>query len=136
MAYEGNLAVAGGRVGLEFLAHTKYMKNGKPLYMPFKDNMQQGHMVVYLIKGSILLERINSIVLRLQNAGIIDRWVDDINRKFGKYFDKILPEDEFCVLTLAHLEGAFYLLLTGMLFSVTVWFLEIIYHFFGHRFIK
>jgi len=136
MAYEGNLAVAGGRVGLEFLAHTKYMKDGKPLYMPFKDNIQKGHMVIYLKKGSILLERINSIVLRLQNAGIIDKWVDDIRRKFGKHFDNVLLKDEFCVLTLAHFEGAFYLLLMGMLFSITVWFLEIIYHFFGHRFIK
>ena len=136
MAYEGDLAVAGGRVGLEFLAHTKYRKDGKPLYVPFKDNIQQGHMVIYLRKGSILLERINSIVFRLQNAGIIDKWVKDIRRKFGKHFDNALLEDEFCVLTLAHLQGAFYLLLLGMLFSITVWFLEIIYHFFGHRCIK
>jgi Ligand-gated ion channel. len=136
MAYEGNLAVAGGRIGLEFLAHTKYMKDGKPLYVPFKDNIQQGYMVIYLPRGSILLERINSIVLRLQNAGIIDKWVNDIRRKFGKHFDKALPEDDFCVLTLAHLEGAFYLLLLGMLLSTTVWFLEIIHHFSGHGFIK
>lgn len=136
MAYEGDLAVLGGRVGLEFLAHTKYRKDGKPLFVPFNDNVQQGHMVIYLRKGSILLERINSIVLRLQNAGIIDKWVQDIRRKFGKHFDDALLEDEFFVLTLAHLEGAFYLLLLGMLFSITVWFVEIIRHFFGHRFIK
>jgi len=135
MAYKGDLAVAGGRVGLEFLAHTKYRKDGKPLYVPFKDNIQQGHMVIYLRKGNILLERINSIVLRLRNAGIIDKWVNDIRRKFGKHFDNVL-EDEYCVLTLAHLEGAFYLLLLGMLFSITVWILEIIPYFFGHRFIK
>lgn len=136
MAYEGDLAVAGGRVGLEFLAHTKYRKDGKPLYVPFKDNIKQGHMVIYLRKGSILLERINSIVLRLRNAGIIDKWVNDIRRKFGKHFDNVLLEDEYCVLTLAHLEGAFYLLLLGMLFSITVWFLEFIHYFFRHRFIK
>lgn len=136
MAYEGDLAVAAGRVGLEFLAHTKYRKDGKPLYVPFKDNIQQGHMVIYLRKGSILLERINSIVLRLRNAGIFDKWVNDIRRKFGKHFDSALLEDEYCVLTLEHLEGAFYLLLLGMLFSITVWFLEIIHYFFGHRFTK
>jgi hypothetical protein len=136
MAYEGDLAVAGGRIGLEFLAHTKYMKNGKPLYVPFKDNIQQGHMVIYLKKGSILLERINSIVLRLQNAGIIDKWVNDIRRKFAKHFDDALFEDGFCVLTLGHLEGAFYLLLLGMFVSVTIWLLEIIHHFFGQRFRK
>ena len=136
MAYEGDLAVAGGRVGLEFLAHTKYRKDGKPLYVPFKDSIQQGHMVIYLRKGNILLERINSIVLRLQNAGIINKWVKDIRRKFGKHFNNALLEDEFCVLTLEHLQGAFYLLLLGMLFSITVWFLEIIHHFFGLRCIK
>jgi len=136
MAYEGDLAVAGGRVGLEFLAHTKYRKDGKPLYVPFEDNIQQGHMVIYLKKGNILLERINSIVLRLRNAGIIDKWVNDIRRKFGKHFDSALLDDEYCVLTLAHLEGAFYLLLLGMLFSITVWLLEIISYFIGHRFIK
>jgi len=93
-------------------------------------------MVIYVVRGSLLLERINSIVLRLQNAGIIDKWVSDIRRKFGKHFDNALLEDGFCVLTLAHLEGAFYLLLLGMLFSITVWFLEIIHYFFGHRFVK
>jgi hypothetical protein len=136
MAYEGDLAVAGGRRGIEFLAHTKYKKNGRPLYLPFEDNILDGYLVIYLRKGSILLERINSIVLRLQNAGIIDKWVNDIRRKFSQHFDKALFEDELCVLTLAHLEGAFYLLFFGIFVSVTVWLLEIIHHFFGHRFRK
>jgi hypothetical protein len=131
MAYDGDLAVAAGRVGLEFLAHTKYMKNGKPLFVPFKDNIKHGYMVVYLKKGSILLERINSIVLRLQNAGIIDKWVNDIRRKFGKHFDNASFEDGVCVLTVAHLQGAFYLLLFGVIVSVTIWLLEIMHHLLG-----
>jgi hypothetical protein len=136
MAYKGDLAVAGGRNGLEFLSYIKYMKNGKPLYVPLKDNIKQGHMVIYLRKGNILLKRIDSIVLRLQNAGLIDKWVNDIRRKFGKHFGNVPINDDFCVLTMSHLEGAFSLLLLGMLLSVTTWFLEIIHHSVVHRFRK
>jgi hypothetical protein len=128
MAYRGDLAVAGGKNGLEFLSYTKYMKNGKPLYVPLKDNIQQGHMVIYLKRGSILLKRIDSIVLRLQNAGLIDRWFNDIWRKFGKHFNDASVNDGFCVLTMSHLEGAFSLLLFGMLLSIMTLCLELIHH--------
>jgi hypothetical protein len=128
MAYKRNLAVAGGRIGIEFSAYTKYIKNGKPLYVPFRDNIQQGHMVVYLRMNSVLLQRIDSIVLRLQNSGLIDKWVHDLRRKFGKHFDYAPISDGFCVLTLTHLEGPFYLLSLGLLTSLTTCFLEIIHH--------
>jgi hypothetical protein len=133
MAYKGDLAVAGGRNGLEFLSYIKYLKNGKPLYVPLKDNIQQGHMVIYLRKGNILLKRIDSIVLRLQNAGLIDKWVNDIRRTFGKHFGNVPINDDFSVLTMSHLEGAFSLLLFRMLLSVMTWFLEIIHHFVLHK---
>jgi hypothetical protein len=133
MAYRGDLAVAGGRTGLEFISYIKYMKNGKPLYVPFKDNIREGHMVIYLTKGSILLKRINSIVLRLQNSGLIDRWFNDIGRKFGKHFNEAPTNDGFCVLTMSHLQGAFYLLLLGVLLSIMACSLEIIHHSVGHR---
>lgn len=134
MAYKGDLAVAGGRNGLEFLSYVKYMKNGKPLYVPLKDNIQQGHMVIYLRKGNILLKRIDSIILRLQNSGLIDKWVNDIRRKFGKHFGNVQINDGFCVLTVSHLEGACSLLLLGTLLSLMTWFLEIIRHSVDHRF--
>lgn len=136
MAYKGDLAVAGGRNGLEFLSYIKYMKNGKPLYVPLKDNIQQGYMVIYLKRGNILLKRIDSIVLRLQNAGLIDKWVKDIRRKFGKHFGNVPVNDGFCVLTMSHLEGACSLFVLGMLLSILTWFLEIIHHSVGHRFRK
>jgi hypothetical protein len=128
MAYEKNLAVAGGRNGIEFYGHTKYRRNGKPLYEPLKDNIQQGHMVVYLWKNSVLLQRTNSIVFRLQNSGLIDKWLHDLRRKFSRHFSYATINDGLCVLTLAHLEGAFYLLLLGLLVALITCFLEIIYH--------
>jgi hypothetical protein len=128
MAYKGDFAVAGGRNGLEFLSHIKYMKNGKPLYVPLKDNIKQGYMVIYLRKGNVLLKRIDSIVLRLQNAGLIDKWINDIRRKFGKHFGNVPNNDGFCALTMSHLEGAYSLLLLGMLLSIMTWFIEIIHY--------
>jgi hypothetical protein len=136
MAYKGDLAVAGGKNGLEFLSYIKYMKNGKPLYVPLKDNIQQGHMAMYLRKGNVLVKRIDSIILRLQNAGIIDKWVNDIRRKFGKHFGNVPVNDAFCVLTMSHLEGACSLLVLGTLLSIMTWFLEIIHHSVAYRFRK
>jgi hypothetical protein len=129
MAYKRNMALAAGRIGVEFLSYTKYMKNGKPLYVPFKDSIQKGYMVMYLKKNSVLLQRIDSIVLRLQTSGLIDKWVHDLRRKFGEHFDNAQIKDGFCVLTLVHLEGAFYLLLFGLLVSVITCVVEIFYHF-------
>ncbi|KDR20525.1 hypothetical protein L798_05493 [Zootermopsis nevadensis] len=128
MAYKRNLAVAGGRIGIEFSAYTKYLKNGKPLYVPFKDNIQQGHMVMYLTKNSVLRQRIDSIVLRLQHSGLVEKWVHDLRRKFGKHFNKAPRKNGFCVLSLEHLEGAFYLLFLGLLTGLMTCFLEIIYN--------
>jgi hypothetical protein len=134
MAYKGDLAVAAGRKGLEFLSGIKYMKNGKPMYVPLRDNIREGHMVIYMRKGNVLLNRIDSVVLRLQRAGLIDKWFNDIKRKFGKHFDRVPVQNGLCVLSMSHLQGAYSLLLVGVLLGLTTWFLEIIFHSTLHRF--
>jgi len=53
MAYKQNMALAAGRIGVEFLSYTKYMKNGKPLYVPFKDSIQKGYIFMYFNKNSV-----------------------------------------------------------------------------------
>ena len=62
--------------------------------------------------------------MRLQNAGLVDRWVDEITLKYGTYFDEELSGKAFYVLTMSHVQGAFYLLLLGHVLSIVFFFAE------------
>ncbi|PSN58373.1 Ionotropic receptor 512 [Blattella germanica] len=130
MAYEMNLAVLAGRVGIEFIGYTNYTFNGKPLYVPFHDNVQEGHMAFRYSIGHLLVVRFNKIIHRLQSAGIIYKWLEEIRRKYGKHFNQNLRGKEFYVLTLSHIEGAYYLLILGEILAFVVFLTEIIWNFY------
>ncbi|KAJ9598190.1 hypothetical protein L9F63_011128 [Diploptera punctata] len=129
LSYDSNIAVLGGRIGIEFRGYVNYTYNGKPLFVPFHDNVREGYMTFYFKKGHLLTESFSIIVMRLHDAGIIARWVEDIRMKYGKHFNKILSGKGFYVLTLNHMQGAFQLLLLGVVASVVCFSLEITYFY-------
>ncbi|KAJ9599962.1 hypothetical protein L9F63_009790 [Diploptera punctata] len=125
MSYVSDIAVLGGRVGIEFKAYVNYTHNGKTLFVPFDDNLLEGYMSFHFQKGHLLLERFSVTVMRLQSAGIIDRWVYEIRLKYGNWFNKDLSEKDFNVLCLTHVLGAFYVLLLGIILSTVSFLLEV-----------
>ncbi|KAJ9599961.1 hypothetical protein L9F63_009789 [Diploptera punctata] len=126
MSYVNDFALLGGRVGLEFKAYVSYTHNGKTLYVPFHDNLQEGYMSFSFQKGHLLLERFSMTIMRLQGAGVIDKWIDEIRHKYGKWFNKELSEKDFNVLSMSHVQGAFYLLLLGIILSTVCFILEVL----------
>ncbi|KAJ9584516.1 hypothetical protein L9F63_021126 [Diploptera punctata] len=126
MSYVNDFALLGGRVGFEFKAYVNYTHNGKTLFVPFHENLVEGHLSFFFQKGHLLLERFSVTIMRLQSAGMIDRWVVEIRLKYGKWFNKDLDEKDFNVLSMSHVQGAFYLLLIGIILSTVSFLLEVL----------
>ncbi|KAJ9584515.1 hypothetical protein L9F63_021125 [Diploptera punctata] len=125
MSYVNDFALLAGRARTEFMAYVNYTHNGKTLFVSFHDNLIEGYMSFIFQKGHLLLERFSMTIMRLQSAGIIDRWIVELRLKYGKWFNKELSEKDFNVLSMSHVQGAFYLLLLGIILSTVCFLLEV-----------
>lgn len=102
--------------------------DGKPMLYGFKDFVFVCWCHYYTMKGHPFLQRINSILLRLQSSGLIAKWeASTISEK--KRGTEISHHQS---LTLDHLAGAFYLLILGLLTSIITFVIEKI-HFFVRK---
>ena len=127
LSYDNDLALMGGRTGIEFRGYVDYSYNGRPLFVPFRENVQEGYMTFVFVKGHLLVRRFSQIVMRLQSAGLIDHWVEEIRRKYGRHYNNNgLRKRGFYVLTMSHVNGAFYLLLIGQVLSLVCFAAEVI----------
>ncbi|PSN49202.1 Ionotropic receptor 451 [Blattella germanica] len=79
------------------------------------------------IHGCLLFNRVSEIIGRLFNAGLITRDLEFFYGRDKIFFTKFLNQDPF-VMTLSHLQGAFYLLTIGMTFPLFAFLCEIIFH--------
>jgi hypothetical protein len=81
-------------------------------------------------KGFPLKPKYDKVILALLQAGLVNWWWEDVKytatvegaRKFGS------PPGEYIVLTLKHLQSAFYFLLIGYAMSVLLLLIELSYH--------
>lgn len=87
-----------------------------------------------LVKGHPLRKRINSILLKIISAGLIDFWSQQIKMERTRSNEKLDNKlDEDVVLSFYHLHGAFLVLICGWILSaicllmekVTIWITSI-----------
>ena len=105
-------------VGKEFLdQHSQF-----PL-SPFKEDVLNNHIVMLLQKGSYFLDVINKIIFRLVEAGLPDKFLNDLLRTEQYHFDSRAVE----YLTLSNLESAFVLLFLGICLSLFTLVIEILH---------
>jgi hypothetical protein len=97
-------------------------------------------VIMLLQKGSPLLDRVNEIIGRVLEGGIIDYWVQNCAEireviKAEANATKTLA-DEFRGLTMKHMQSAFYLLFFGQGLSMISFITEVIYFkcFFNSKF--
>ncbi|PSN32164.1 Ionotropic receptor 492 [Blattella germanica] len=77
--------------------------------------------------GCLFFKRMQELVHRIWSAGLIMRYIQHIQfhaRRIGLEF---FNNDPF-VITLSHLQGGFFFLISGLFMSVTVFLIEITYH--------
>jgi hypothetical protein len=82
--------------------------------------VEHGPIVMVLPKGSVLLDPINDIILRVVEAGVFGEWVAMTDHMLMVKQKSFIPgglSDEYYKLTLEHLQSAFYLLLIGYCLS-------------------
>lgn len=87
---------------------------------------------MYLTKGSPYLGRINSVILRLIEAGIVKKWWRDIkfskvNYKLTKFLRSLSRHDDG--LHLEHLFGVFAVYLVMISVCMTVFITEVFWHY-------
>jgi hypothetical protein len=141
MAFHGDLAVAGGKAHTSFLRDTHYVLKGKRLFIAIKESISSNGIVMYLRKGSPLLDRYNTIIFRVIEAGLVNKWWEDVTHKPSRNEDQDFDDEEdkdgdgdedhydsrkkLSVLSLSHLQGAFCLWVVGLGMALVVYVIEI-----------
>ena len=128
---EGTLAVLHAKFPVEYNVALKYRNaDGGPSICRIKDDFAFNLITIYVPKGFPLKPTYDKVLLALLQAGLVNLWWEYVNyaislqgaRKFGS------PPGEYVVLTLKHLQSAFYFLLIGYAMSVLLFLIELSCH--------
>jgi len=128
---EGTLAFLFDEFPVEYNISLKYKDaNGVPIICKIKDDFASNLVTIHVPKGFPLKPKYDKVLLALLQAGLLNMWWEHLKytvslegaRKFGS------PPGEYIVLTLKHLQSAFYFLLIGYAMSVLLFFIELSYH--------
>lgn len=119
-AFKRDFAVLKNRRQIKYLIPKRYLSNkGRPLLHTFKKDLFYYPLCFCTPKGYPLLKRINSLILRMQENGLINKMDADLTKKV-----EVKKEDKQKPLEIGHLEGAFILYLIGEAIGILVFILE------------
>jgi hypothetical protein len=123
---KGDFAMLAATDIVEYTAACRYLqKPGKSLFYPFQGGFVSSNYVMYLTKGSPLLDRINSIIRHATEAGLVNQWwTEIINSCTLKCYMEV--QEESSTLTMSHLQSAYFILFLGLGFSFSVFVVEVI----------
>jgi len=128
---EGTLAFLYDSFPVEYNIALNYKDaNGVPSICKTKDDFKISLIVMHVPKGFPLKPKYDKVLLGLLQGGIVNWWMEQLKytaslegaRKFSS------PPGEFIVLTLKHLQSAFYFLFIGYAISVLLLFIELSCH--------
>jgi hypothetical protein len=128
---EGTLAFLYNKFPVEYNIALKYKDaNGVPSICKTNDEFAFSLVTMHVPKGFPLKPKYDKVLLALLQAGLVKWWWEQLKytaslegaRKFGS------SRGEYIVLTLKHLQSAFYFLLIGYALSVLLLFVELSYH--------
>lgn len=135
IAHGRNATIATPSLFLNYDLNRLVAKDGRLLVYWFKENFVTYPVHVYMIKGFPLKSRINSLIVQIVQSGLQDKWEQDLQylvNKKNSAINKDDPddfdddEDKPQLLTLDQLQGAFFILLTGLTISLIVFIAELI----------
>lgn len=123
IAYKRDLAFLIMKTFAEFKALKFRNSNGEPLlfYIPYIVLSNKW----YMTKGYPLRDRFDTLILRLRDSGLLNKWQKDIENKYlYKSLMTLSKNNDEQILTISHMQGAFAILLIGLLFSFFVFLNE------------
>lgn len=122
-AYQRDFAVVKNKREGNYLIPRYYSyPNGKSMLYTFGEVEFVVWVKYFTYKGFPFLERVNQLIFLLQSSGFIAKWENDIAFVQRKGLDI----SEHKTLSLSHLEGAFYILVLGIITSIVIFLFEII----------
>jgi hypothetical protein len=128
---EGTLAFLFAKFPVEYNVALKYKNaNGVPSICKINNEFAFSLVTMHVPQGFPLKAKYDKVVLALLQAGLVNVWWEHVQytaslegaRNFGS------PPGEYVVLTLKHLQSAFYFLLIGYAMAVLLLFIELSYH--------
>jgi hypothetical protein len=122
-------AFMGSAVATEYMIAAEFTGNdGKPLVCSFDQIFTFQLALMTVAKGYIFLDHLNSIFLRLMDAGVIEHWFKNIkfSATLASATQMDLQASEYTQLTLLHIQSAFYFLFLGYTFATVVFLLELL----------
>jgi hypothetical protein len=133
VALERDLAQCVSRQVLDYAVFNTFRDaSGVPLIYPFADDFVQYNVVMYLQKGSPLLDAFNHIIVHAMQAGLLDKWYNDdiyISKLRAHKASRNNKDNGYSILSNTHLQGAFVLYGIGNVLGLLLLLLEIAYHY-------
>ena len=122
-----NIATVAGKKLVSFFSENLAQRGTKHEIFQFREDMFQLSTVMLLPKGSPFLELMNDILTHLLEAGLIDKWYNDIiiENQIKAGVRKIpFLTDDYVPLSLSHLQASFIFLSLGLGISSIVLLVE------------
>lgn len=136
VAYQRDFALCTLRAHADFESLQYRDSEGQPLVycIPYVTYPSE----LYMTKGYPLKDRIDKLIYKVRDSGLIFKWQRNIERvwfyKYRNTMDLTGPKEH--VITMSHLQGAFVVLIFGLCVSCTIFCVEITYAYFFERKLK
>ena len=122
---KGNSALMSPHWQTQLYAIMLYKKNHKELFSTIEETTYSIHVTISFFKESCFCKRVNTILHYLHSSGLIKRKLEEILQINNCYRFSTVEDLGVYVITLNHLQGAFYILLIGLITSSLQFYIEI-----------
>jgi hypothetical protein len=120
MAERGDFAMLVSRMLVQYNNAFQYNdQSGKTMFNHFHGGFLSNDFVMYLTKGSHLLERLDSVIQRTVEAGLLEQWWKEMKTTL-RLQQALRTEQESSTLSFSHLQSVFLFLLFGLVISFIV----------------
>lgn len=129
VATHDNYATFCGRALLAYIVDGLVKQEGKHEIYAFQDDSFQLNSVMLLQKGNHLLDRINVVMTHTVEAGLPNQFLKRVMDARKIEAGTLALEDmsdEYCALSLNHLQGSFFFLLIGLAVSLVMFLFELL----------
>jgi hypothetical protein len=127
MADRGDFAMLVSSMLVQYKNSLKFMdQGGNTLFNHFEDSFLDYDFVMYLTKGSHLLEPLNSVIHRTVESGMLQHWWEEMKNTL-RLKQALLTVDESSTLSFFHLQSVFVFHSFGLGISLTVFIGEFSY---------
>ncbi|KAJ9579517.1 hypothetical protein L9F63_004836 [Diploptera punctata] len=127
LAISRNSAVLDHRYhGLIFI-RMYHSTEGKPSIVPLVENLDTLYTTMYVRRvGCMLHARLETILRQLVNSGIMNKWIENFDNTFSKQYYANLNIKHTVSLKMLHVQGAYYLMIIGLLLATLLFILELL----------